>query len=54
MELKSKKLKVRNLPERDYKLGDIQSKPYGFIIFFSLIGIYIAYRYNLQFGMSLQ
>ncbi len=53
VELKSKKLKVRNLPERDYKLGDIQSKPYGFIIFFLLLGIYIAYRSNLLFGILL-
>lgn len=40
------------MPEREYKLGDIHSKPYGFIIFFLGVGVYMAHS-NLMIGILL-
>lgn len=44
MNVKSKTLKIRNLPQNEKRLACINSKPYLFIVIFLLIGCYALWK----------
>lgn len=53
MEINSKKLKVRNLPAEREVIDQINSKPYIFIIFFLVAGVYLICTKMYLFGFLL-
>ena len=48
--VRSKILKIRNLPVDGKKLGQIKAKPYGFILLFLLLGIAMTFTRFYIFG----
>ena len=51
MDIRSKKLKTRNLPEPREAIDQINAKPYVFLILFLFIGLYMFFTSNYLMGI---
>ena len=53
MRVRSKILKIRNLPKTGEKRGEIKTKPYGLLLTFLVIGIALLFTSYYVFGIVL-